>query len=254
MLRVQPSLTSADPLVSRRMCKGARGPVITPFTYAGVLPSKEEIPPAVIAVRRALGRSDEEVEDGNRLGRGSLAMQIAADPARKELAVKRFGSLTLALTMQNTKESLFSLWERVCRQIGLEAIPVTEKSIVEVVAILRASGYKAVTTYVQEAKSRHIKAGYVWDSKLNMFFSDVKRVAKRAQGPATRAEEIKLEWWKTVMTLFGFEPSCLNFSAREPAGGAWVWALATRFVLRETELAGLTLDTNGIRFDFMNKV
>ena len=65
-------------------------------------------------------------EGGGRPNRGSsqLALQIAADPAKKELALKQFGSLTLALTTQNTKESLFALWEKICRRLGVEALPV----------------------------------------------------------------------------------------------------------------------------------
>lgn len=191
------------------------------------------------------------MEDSSRLNRGNacLALQIASDPARKDLAMKQFGSLALSLNTQNTKESLFSLWERICKRGSLMALPVTEQNMIEVASILRASGYKAVTAYVQEAKSRHVKAGYVWDSKLNLLFGEVKRAAKRAQGPATRAEDIKMDWWDALIYLLGIEPRCLQCHGREPVGGAYVWLLATRFVLRETELAGLTIDANGIRLD-----
>lgn len=98
--------------------------------------------------------------------------------------MKQFGTLTLASTTQNTKESLFSLWEKVCKRSGLESLPVTEQSLVEVAASLRASGYKAVTAYIQEAKTRHIRAGYVWDNKLNinLHFSDVKRASRERKG------------------------------------------------------------------------
>ena len=133
-------------------------------------------------------------------------------------------------------------------QAGVEALPVTDQSMVEVAAVLRASGYKAVTAYVQEAKIRHIKAGYVWGNKLNMLFGDVKRAAKRAQGPAARAEDVRLEWWAMLVHRFGEHPR-IQCNEKEPAGGALVWILATRFVLRETELAGLTVDTNGLKLD-----
>ena len=152
-------------------CRGCRGRSFTPFSYVDVLPEKEELPPAVVAARRALGWTEAEVwggkevaenkegvgvcapvtplfpcleplrlvteagevltkrrrtgpwiptEGGGRPNRGSsqLALQIAADPAKKELALKQFGSLTLALTTQNTKESLFALWEKICRRLG----------------------------------------------------------------------------------------------------------------------------------------
>lgn len=256
--------------------KGCRGPIFTPFSYADVLPAKEELPPAVVAARRALGWTEEEIWNGKeniepecdntgrapvtpvepclepmrlvteagevltkrrRMGpwvpgeergkpnRGSsqLALQIASNPAKKDLAVKQFGSLTLALTTQNTKESLFALWEKICRRLGLEALPVTDQSMVEVAAVLRASGYKAVTAYVQEAKIRHIRAGYVWDNKLNMLFGDVKRAAKRAQGPAVRAEDVRLEWWAMLMNRVGENPdvesqqSCWRYAGVDPS-------------------------------------
>ena len=72
---------------------------------------------------------DRSVDPNRRRGQtqqnsSQLALQIAADPAKKELALKQFGSLTLALTTQNTKESLFALWEKICRRLGVEALPV----------------------------------------------------------------------------------------------------------------------------------
>ena len=178
-----------------------------------------------------------------------MALRIAEDEAERCLAVKQFGSLKLAPATIDTKDSLFGLWGKICERLHLESLPVTERSINEVTAILRASGYRAAMAYVYEAKTRHVREGHEWNDRLQMALADAKRAAKRALGPPTRAEEIRPEWWSQVAVKCGKEPREIEFEADEPAGGLRVWVLATKFLLRETELAGLTVDSDGIHLD-----
>ena len=182
-------------------------------------------------------------------GSAELALRIAEDEAERCLAVKQFGSLKFAPATIDTKDSLFGLWGKICERLHLESLPVTERSINEVTAILRASGYRAAMAYVYEAKTRHAQEGHEWNDRLQMALTDAKRAAKRALGPPTRAEEIRPEWWSQVAVKCGKEPREIEFEADEPAGGLRVWVLATKFLLRETELAGLTVDSDGIHLD-----
>ena len=57
-------------------------------------------------------------------GSSSLAHEIAASSSRRKLAVQQFESLVYAPNTTAGKESLFSLWESLCRQMGLECLPV----------------------------------------------------------------------------------------------------------------------------------
>ena len=121
--------------------------------------------------------------------------------------MKQFDSLIYAPTTCNTKCALFALWERVSKQLEIEALPLTEPKILKVAAVLRASGYRAIVTLVSEAKSRHVKAGYHWDAKLQSCMADVKRAATRAMGPPVRAEEVKLDLRSKLITRIGSEPT-----------------------------------------------
>ena len=61
--------------------------------------------------------------------------------------------------------------------------------------------------------------------------------------------EIKLEWWVDLVKQHGWIPFPNERSSDAPSGGVRAWVLATLFLLRETELAALTLDTVCIRID-----
>ena len=186
-------------------------------------------------------------------GNAEVALSIALSENQRYLAQKQFESLKFAPATSNVKDSLFSLWERICKGLGCEPLPLSVSLMDQVAAILRASGYRAVLSYVQEAKSRHVKAGYDWSDRLQQGMADIKRAAKRAIGPATRAEELKLDWWTKIIVNHGKEPKEATAQKGEPMGGVRAWLLAIQFLLRETELASLTLDEECIRLDHQQK-
>lgn len=303
------------------MHKQTRGPLVVPFSYEGYL--IDEVPPAVVAARRALGWSEKEATSAGKApndrlvakgggraacprtptpmtgsrtpcpgtpvpqtpqpcldkevlvtaagevlkrrrkngpwqpetlckrGSAELACRIAEDAEERRLALRQFSSLKYAPTTIDTKDSLFGLWDKVCSRLRVDSLPLTEAKINDVTAILRASGYRAACSYVYEAKSRHVRAGYEWNDQLQMALTDAKRAAKRALGPPTRAEEVKLDWWAKFSVKHGKEPSEIAIDDDEPAGGLRIWVLATKFLLRETELASLTIDEEGVKIDTM---
>ena len=78
---------------------------------------------------------------------------------------------------------------------------------------------------------------------------DARRAASRATGPATRAQEIKVEQWVDLVKVASFDPDVKRSPAGAPFGGVRIWIIATLFLLREVELGYLTLDGKCIRLD-----
>ena len=182
-------------------------------------------------------------------GSSSLAHEIAASSSRRKLAVQQFESLVYAPNTNAGKESLFSLWESLCRQMGLECLPVTPNSLMTVAAIMRAAGYRSIPSYIYEVRSRHIRSGFAWCGQLDDVVQDIKRASKRALGPAMKAEEVKLDWWICFSELFSWDFEVDKSSLRAPFGGVHVWVFATHFLLREIELSAITLDSSSIVVD-----
>ena len=144
-----------------------------------------------------------------------------------------------------TKDSLFTLWSKLCQALGFCPLLLSRESIIEVAAVLRTSGYRSVMSYVYEARSRHI-GNYAWSGMLDSALADCKRAATRHLADN---QVIKLEWWVDLFKQHGCIPFPNKRSSDAPSGGVRAWVLATLFLLRETELAALTLDTVCIRID-----
>lgn len=140
------------------------------------------------------------------------------------------------------KESLFGTWCRISRAKQEDPLPLTPAKIRENVAILRSAGYKAAKSYVYEARDRHLRAGHEWNPQLQVAVQDAKRVAERAAGPTIRSEEVRSYVWEDLLERHGSCAVGNDASLRAPNGGALVWVVGAAFVLREVELASLTLD------------
>ena len=109
----------------------------------------------VLKRRRAGGPwvPDLSVERPTR-GSSKLALDIASSFERRKRAVEQFEELVYAPGTLATKDSLFKLWVQISERCGHPSLPVTCTLMREVAAILRASGFRAVTKKVYEAKGR----------------------------------------------------------------------------------------------------
>ena len=204
----------------------------------------------VIKRRRTNGPWFPEGDNAGRTrGSAELALSVAANPVRAKNALKQFESLMFNSGTVATKDSLFALWTKLCQALGFSSLPLSRESIIEVAAVLRTSGYRSVMAYIYEARARHVRSGYAWSGMLDSALADCKRAATRAMGPSTKALEIKLEWWVDLVKRHGWIPFSDEQSSDAPSGGVRAWVLATLFLLRETELAALTVDTACIRID-----
>ena len=186
----------------------------------------------------------------NRLARGSarLAEDIAGSGERVENAVRNFQSLVYAPST-SAKEALFSLWCKITRRQGLEPLPLTPALILVNAAILREAGYKAIMSYVFEAKERHVRSGYLWTAPLQSAVQDAKRASKRAQGEAKRAEEVRYEWWAWLVEEYGPNPLANDAADDAPKDMMELVAVAQQFLLREVEACSLFLDSWCLKLD-----
>ena len=190
-----------------------------------------------------------QTNHGQVRGSARLALDIALSPERTELAVNQFEVLIYNSSTVASKESYFNLWTSICQALKFPPLPVTKESLIQVAAVLRAAGYRASMTYVYEARARHIRAGFAWPLALDSVVADCRRASKRALGPPSRAEEIRLVWWKELRQRLGHDPHENEASCEGPAGGILVWVLCTLFLLREVEAAALTVDVSCIKLD-----
>ena len=134
-------------------------------------------------------------------GSSMLALDIASSAERRSLALSQFEELVYAPGTIATKDTLFRLWTQICERSGIEVLPVTCESLRLVSVILRASGFRAVTAYVYEAKGRHVRAGFAWSQQLDVAIQDVRRASNRAQLTPTRAQEIVLNGGLNLLTV-----------------------------------------------------
>lgn len=65
---------------------------------------------------------------------------------------------------------------------------------------------------------------------------------------------MKLDWWSQLISLKGLDPLANKADEDAPNGGVGLWIFASRFLLREVELAALTLYSNCIKFNESDRV
>ena len=199
--------------------------------------------------RRRRGAPLEPVSIADRPRAGlKTALVVASSDELVSHATNTFAQLRYAAGTCDTKDSLFRTWAEILRVRNMDPLPVTDEKLELVASILRASGYRAGMAYLLEAKQRHVRRGYPWSEAMDLTIKDCKRVFNRAMGPAKKAEEIRLEW---VQAAFEAQGDWTN-----PEGcydGPWAsllaWAAGIHFVLREVELATLTLSEDVIKLN-----
>lgn len=170
------------------------------------------------------------------------------------MAFDQFSALVYAPSTSATKDSLFSVWRKLCEQLGHRPLPVSSQSMFEVAAILRSAGYRATQAYLYEAKMRHVRQGFEWKPEHDAALADCRRAAGRGLGGPVRAEEVKLHFWQRLAQLESLDPRPECRAPQGPVGGIKLWVAASSFLLREVELACLTLDSDCIKFDHVQKV
>ena len=192
--------------------------------------------------------------DPLRRGSLSLALEVASNPDKREEAMLAFEALVYAPGSVASKNALFTTWVKICQSRNVQPLPLTPDLIRMNAAILRSAGYKAVKSFIFEAKDRHSRAGYPWDGTLQVALQDAKRVADRAVGDAKRSEEVKPEQWLSLIEHKGIHPDSEKVATAAPRTGVLTWVIGSAFLLREVELCALICCEEVIRIDRIQKV
>lgn len=243
----------------REAWRGVSAPLKRPEPSRGSKMVKEELrsedeeekeerkaaPPTPIRVER--GRSMGPVMPPEKRARGSTAraLEVAGSEALMAEARINLAELVYAKSTAASKEAKGKLFVQIAEARNLQPFPITPEVMMEVAAVLRAADFSSGFQYLMEAKQLHIRIGHPWPENLEVCMQDPDRALGRALGPARKAEEVRpvlwAEWLKKPKTI-------PKRSAIQPSVGPDVWGLASAFLLREVELAHLTMED--VVFDF----
>lgn len=171
----------------------------------------------------------------NKRLKGSLnaALQFTQSAELREKAQAEYMDSVYAQQTVSSKTALRQTWSKISQSLGYEPVPLTAPQIHEVAAALRAAGYRSATAYICEASQGHRRKGFPITDVLHMAIRDAKRAVTRALGPPRRAPEVPLRWLAALCEKGPRDESCGSW----PNDRYEVWVFATRFILREQELA-----------------
>ena len=202
-------------------------------------------PPTPVRVER--GRSMGPVQPPDKRARGptSRAFQVAEPEELMAQARMNLAGLVYAKSTAASKEAKGKLYVQLAEARNLQPFPITPEVIMEVAAVLRAADFASGFQYLTEAKQLHIRMGHAWTENLEVCMQDADRALGRALGPAKKAEEVRPVLWAEWLKKPRRIP---KRSSVQPGNGPEIWGLASAFLLREVELAHLTMES--IVFDF----
>ena len=99
--------------------------------------------------------------------RGSVraAVEIASDPRLISEACQAYDALVFAPGTSSSKNALYSTWKKISEARGLQALLLTVEQVkVNVAIFLRSAGYRAIKSFLYEAKDRTHQIGLSMDS------------------------------------------------------------------------------------------
>ena len=169
-------------------------------------------------------------------GNREVALQIAADPDQRELAIQHLESKRYAASAKNCRNARASLWEDVVTAANLgDPRRPNAQMIFSAVAILRAAGYRAASEVAEQAVLTAKMQDFDVPPSVPIALRDARRASQRGLGPPKKASPIPLERLNELH--FGQQ-------AEHPEGPLWPvrfvtiatwWLLRDCNVLRGTE-------------------
>ena len=147
-----------------------------------------------------------------------------------------------AATTVSPKRSRMRFCARVIRvAMRRDVLPLHVAVIETLAGVLRAAHYRSADKYLQEAKLAHVEAGHEWTAQLSRCLALAKSSCLRGLGPPRRAAEIRLA--VAAAAQRGYAP----VTPGGPIAPRTSWLVATFWLLREIELAGLRLHSSHVR-------
>ena len=185
-------------------------------------------------------------------GNRDVALQIAADPNRRELAIQGLESKRYAPSARNCRAARSSLWEDVVTTANLgDPLRPDAQMVFGAVAILQAAGYRAAAEVAEQAvltaKMRDIDI----PPSVSFALRDARRASQRGMGPPKKANPIPLERLNELEH---------GHRAEHPEGPLWPVrsvTIATWWLLREVEMSSVaqrevTLTPDGTAHIFLS--
>jgi len=221
----------------------ARVPLLQPGAVASgsgsvrLLPDSEPLVPPIKRLRKDAPPVIQQRERGS----ASKLLAIAENPVSRAQANVNFQELVYAPGTAASKRSRLKLWCDLAESLGFPAFPLTPELVIQAAGSLRAAGYRSGALYIAEARQQHVRLFGDVSGALQLAFQDAERGITRSLGPPAKAAEIRPEWWDALSCKILKGDVQLSREAQEPSGGLWPWGVATAFLLREVELAVLTL-------------
>jgi hypothetical protein len=168
-----------------------------------------------------------------RLGVRAAVLQIARSRTTLSAAIVNLNEDMFAATTRKTKVAKLALAEEVGRAAGFgDLYPLSVGKVEAVAAAFKGAGYRSAIGYLRELKLRHAEMDFAIGPALARYFQKLERGLSRGLGPPERAPE--MVWGEVKID----EPLDL-----ELIGSLRSWAVATAWLLREIELAGLDAST-----------
>ena len=176
-------------------------------------------------------------------GRGSFSklLAIASNPETRLLAESNLQEVIYAPGTTASKRSRFKLWCDLAERLEVQPFPLTPGLVIQAAGIFRAAGYRSGFLYTAEARQHHIRRYGAISGALHLAIQDAERGIARSIGPPSKAAEIRPEWWDQLLENIQSGAVSVSREPQEPSGGLLPWGLATGFLLREIELAVLTV-------------
>ena len=188
------------------------------------------------------GRHDLQVIRPPSRGQSALAKACALTPALAKQALLELRGRVYAPTPRGPKDSRREIIEfLMARAQAGPLYPLGPLHPEYGAACLLYGGYRSVAAYSGEGKLQHVRRGHPWSDTLQLMLRDCVRATMRGLGPPSRAPEVRVE------LAAGMASPGAAGTASGPRRPRRAWLVAMWWLLREGELAGLTLHTTSVR-------
>ena len=176
--------------------------------------------------------------DGKSRGILEMAKCVIADAGMREMAITElrhdFYANSSRVAVGAKRRAVLTLAQTYLSSIGSSEgiLPLRAHLVEAVAASLKRAHYKSGVSYLTELKMMQVEAGFPLEPWLCRMLHQVKSL-ESAGGPPSKAAEMRYD---SVMgqTAIDLKPNSIV--------GAWSsWVVAVSWMLREIEVAGLTL-------------
>lgn len=181
-------------------------------------------------------RRDLQVIAPKARGDAKVALATAEGPEELRMAINELQRTKVAPTTTGPKRSRETLVFEILSKAGLGSpTPVTLQKVRTVAAVLKRGKYRSAALYLSALKGLHLRAGLQYFDYLMAEQADCVRSCLRGLGVPTRAPEVRLAW--AVRASAQWKP----ITDGGPVNPRTAWFVALWWMLREIELAGLSL-------------